>query len=374
MSLNITDIKSSAVKKTAKSNTGLVWLNFKPASISDKEKEAFYSDISILIASGIDIKTSIELILKERTKNKKTEIFESIRKSLINGKSFSEAISITNKFSAYEYYSLKIGEESGNISEILNELSSFYNDKTSQKRQIINAISYPVLVLVVAVVVVIFMMNVIVPMFKDVFSRFNGELPVMTKMVITLSEAFSENIYIFLFVALASIIFYFYSREKLWFKKAYSQLLLKLPFVGVLVSKVYLARFCHSMALLIGARVPLINTLELVKNMIGFYPYEEALKKIIREVAEGKSLFLSMKKHKIFDERTVSLVQVAEEVNQLDSVFKKLNQQYSIEVKHKIGLLNGVLEPLLIIFIGIIVAVILISMYLPLFQLSSSVY
>ncbi len=376
MDVKLSDVKSKNKSNSAKGmNLGFLSQDISfNRGLSDKDKEIFYSDLSILISSGIDIKSALELILLEQAKTKKETIFNSIKNDLISGKSLSEAIFRTNKFSTYEYYSIKIGEETGRISEILIDLSKYYNDKLAQKRQIVNAFSYPVLVLAVAVIVVIFMMNVIVPMFKDVFSRFNSELPVITTMVINISEFFTANLYIIVLLIVIIVSVVYLSRKKLWYRKFTSGILLKIPFIGKLVAKIYLSRFCQAMSLLISSKVPLINALDLVKNMMNFYPYEPALTKISADIMAGKPLYLSMKNHSIFDVRTVSLVKVAEEVNKLDYIFNKLNMQYSDEIKHRIGLLNGVLEPVLIIFIGIMVGIILISMYLPLFQLSTSIY
>ncbi|MBN2833696.1 MAG: type II secretion system F family protein [Candidatus Delongbacteria bacterium] len=376
MAINIKDInKQSNNKSNAQRDLDFsrIKLSFS-GSFPDKIKESFFSDLGMLINSGIDIKTSLEIIIDENKKSKNLHIYESIRKDLINGKSLSESINKTNKFSKYEYYNLKIGEESGQLNRVLLELSKYYNDKITQKRQLVNALSYPILVLVVAIVVVIFMMNVIVPMFRDVFSRFNSELPYLTTVVIQCSDFLTNNLF-FIFIGIFALaVFVYYYHKKNWFRRILSQTLLKVPLIGNLVNKIYLSRFCHSMSLLISTKVPLLDALDLVKNMISFYPYEIASSHLKADILSGKPLHQSMKNHSIFDSRTISLVKVAEEVNQLDVIFNKLYLQYSEENKHKIAMLNSVLEPLLIIFVGILVGIILISMYLPLFQLSSSFY
>ncbi|OFX26851.1 MAG: hypothetical protein A2033_08155 [Bacteroidetes bacterium GWA2_31_9] len=128
------------------------------------------------------------------------------------------------------------------------------------------------------------------------------------------------------------------------------------------------------MALLIASRTPMLRAIQLVRNMIGFYPFEKALDIIDSDIMSGKSLHESMKKFSIFDNRTISLVKVAEEVNQLDTIFERLNKQYSDELEHRIGMMSSLLEPAMIIFVGVLVGVILVAMYLPLFQLSTSIY
>ena len=128
------------------------------------------------------------------------------------------------------------------------------------------------------------------------------------------------------------------------------------------------------MALLLAAKTPMIKALQLVKYMIGFYPFEKALTVMEQDILHGKLLHQSMERFPLFDTRIISLVRVAEEVNQLDIIFNKLNTQYNEELEHQISMLSNLLEPVMIIIVGLLVAVILISMYLPLFQLSSSIY
>jgi len=344
------------------------------SKLSDKKKEKFYSDLSILLTSGIDIKTALELIVDEQKKKSDRELYDQIKEKVLNGKSLSETINDTGKFTTYEYYSIKIGEESGRISEVLSELTTYFNKKIKQKRQLVNAFSYPALVLITAVTAVIFMMNFIVPMFMDVFKRFQGELPYITELIIKISDFFSAYIGIFLLLLAGIIALILLQRKKTWYRRISSSLILRTPLIGKITKKIFVSRFCQSMALLIASKTPMLQAIELVRKMIVFYPFEKALAEIEEDIMRGKMLHESMKKFSIFDSRIISLVKVAEEVNQLDVIFDKLNKQYSEELEHQIGLISSLLEPVLIIFVGVLVAVILIAMYLPLFQLSTSIY
>jgi len=125
---------------------------------------------------------------------------------------------------------------------------------------------------------------------------------------------------------------------------------------------------------LLGAKTPMLKSIQLVRQMIGFYPFERALEAIEKGILRGDPLHKGMQKSKLFDARIISLTRVAEEVNQLDSMFTRLGSQYSDELEYRTSMINNLLEPVMIIFVGGLVAFILIAMYLPLFQLSSSVY
>jgi type IV pilus assembly protein PilC len=230
------------------------------------------------------------------------------------------------------------------------------------------------MVVVIAVVAVVFMLNFIVPMFMDVFKRFNGQMPALTRTIISISLFFKAYSWLMLLILIVIIITILAIRKKEYFRAHASAIMLKMPLFGDVVQKIYLTRYCQSMALLLGAKTPMIKALQLVKHMIGFYPFERALEVMESDILHGKLLHQSMARFKLFDTRIISLVRVAEEVNQLDVIFAKLNTQYNDELEHRIGMLSSLLEPIMIIVVGLLVAVILISMYLPLFQLSSSIY
>lgn len=344
------------------------------SSINDKCRERFYSDIAVLLSSGIDIKTSLELIAGDQKKASRKQVFLEISQAVIAGSSLSEALEKSGKFSAYEYYSMKIGEEGGCLTEVLNELAVYYTKKIKQKRQLTSALSYPVIVLMTALAAVVFMLNVMVPMFKDVFKRFGGELPEMTKLVIRVSEAFSDYIGFIAVGLLLIIVILITQKKKRWFRRVSSGLLMRMPIFGLITRKIYLSRFCQSMALLIASRTPMLNAIQLVRNMIGFYPFEAVLEKVSSDIVHGKALYVSMGQFGLFDSRMISLIKVAEEVNQLDSIFNRLYQLYSEEVEHRTGMISNLLEPFLIVFVGLLVSMILVSMYLPMFQLSTTIY
>lgn len=347
-------------------------ISFK-TGFSDKKKLHIYAELSMLLSSGIDIKSALEILSDSFKSKKDKQLLNTITGNVVAGKTVSDALKETERFSDYEFYSIKIGEESGNLVIVLNDLTAYYKTRIEQKRKLISAFSYPFIVLITAIVTVTFMLRFIVPMFEDVFKRFGGELPPLTAMIISISETVGKYGYwVFIFGIFLTIIFYIYRRREIM-RKNTSKIILSLPLIGNLVKMAYLARFCNAMALLIEAKNPLLQALELAKKMSNFYPLEKALDKIEENVLHGMNLHKSMQQFSLFDSKMISLIKVGEEVNKLDVIFKQLNKQYSEEVEHKSQVLGTILEPVLIIFIGIFVAIILIAMYLPLFQLSSGI-
>ena len=341
-------------------------------SWNDKKKERFYNGLHVLLTAGIDIRTALELLEQESEKKDEKIIAGQILRAIVDGQTLPEAINASGKFSAYEFYSLRIGEESGRMEEVLKDLAEYYAQKIKQQRKVKSALSYPVVVISVAFGAVFFMMRFVVPMFADMLRRFHTELPAITKLIIRISEA-TGKYSPWIFLLLAGIFLFIRSQRKLlWFRKFSSAVILKTPYLGKIVQKVYLERFCHAMHLLLASRTPLVNALELVQKMAGFYPLEVSLETIRKNITQGKSLHESLAEFSVYNKRLISLVRVAEEVNQLDVMFGRLSKQYSDEIEHETSLLGSVIEPLMIVFLGVMVAVILVAMYLPMFKLSSS--
>ncbi|WP_026898450.1 type II secretion system F family protein [Daejeonella oryzae] len=347
-------------------------ITFGRKELSDKKKEYLYLELSSLLEAGIDLKSSLDLITADQKNSKDKKLLISIQSKVLNGSSFSQALQESGKFSLYEIFSIQIGEETGKIIEILTDLATFYQNKMKQRRKIVAALTYPIVVLATSLGAVFFMLKFVVPMFGDVFLRFGGELPWITAKIIAFSEWMQSYFYYFLFFVICIAVLTSFSRNSILFRKISSLIILKIPVIGNLVQKIYLARFCNSMRLLINARLPLLRAISLTKQMIGYYPIENSLSKIEDDILKGKSLNQSLQLFDIYPSKMAMLIKVGEETNQLDYFFGKLSEQYIEEVEYKTSTISSLMEPLIIIFLGIIVGLILIAMYLPLFKMSNS--
>ena len=367
----------SANKSQAASTPGLTDLlnrdiAFGSKELNDKKKEYLYLELSSLLKAGIDLKSSFELITADQQKDKDKQLFKSIQDAVLNGMTFSDALKQSNKFSLYEVYSLQIGEETGKLIEVLTDLAKFYQSKIKQQRKIVSALTYPCIVLSTSLSAVFFMLKFVVPMFGDVFIRFGGKLPWITEKIISISKAMEDNFgkFIALIILVSLFVMIFHKTEQ--FRKVVSKIILHIPLIGNLVQKIYLARFCNSMRLLINAKLPLLRAIALIRQMIRYYPVDSTLATIEQNIMQGKSLHQSLQQFGIYPSKMVQLVKVGEETNQLDYFFGIISEQYIEEVEYKTSTLSSVMEPLIIIFLGLIVGIILISMYLPLFQMSNS--
>lgn len=377
MSINIKHIETVSQKKTKEKKTSenifKKDISFRSKKISDKKKEEFYSELGILLSSGIDLKTAMEIIVDEQKSEYIKSVYERITQNIIEGSGLSDALSQSNNYSIFEINTIKIGEETSRMIEVLMNLTDYFGKKIKQKRQLTNAFSYPVIIIFTAIATIYFMLNFMVPMFQNVFERFNSDLPKLTQSIINLSDFFSKYFLLFFFLSVSSVIYLYIVRKKNWYRKYSSKLLLKIPFLGNILRLIYLERFFQSMALLAGSKIPLLRSIKLVRKMVGFYPFEHALIKVEEDILYGKLLHNSLESFSLIDKKIISLIKVGEETNQLQFIFEKLYTQQAEELEFKIGMISSVMEPFIIVFIGLLVGIILISMYLPMFQMGTSI-
>ena len=207
--------------------------------------------------------------------------------------------------------------------------------------------------------------------FEDIFRQNNVELPTITQYIIGISNLIEQYGLAVLLMMLVLILLRKPLMRKESIRRKRDYLILRAPYFGNFLRLIYMAQFTQAVALLTTSKVPMLNSVQMAKKMMGFYPLQDALDTMEKRILKGTSLHESLKGNKVFDHKMVSLVKVAEETNQTEYIFKKLNQQYVMEVQRNSKMLSTIMEPLIIVVIGVFVGVILVSMYLPMFKLSS---
>ena len=368
---NISKTETSKAKPAFDTSFLQKEINLFSTSFSNRAKEDVFTELSVLLKAGIQLKEALELMKDSLKKKQHQDTMTSLSEAIIQGQSLSEAINAQESFSTYDYYSLKIGEETGTLAQVTEQLGSFYARKNEQRRELINALTYPMIILTTAVLVVVFMLQFVVPMFQDIFKQQNIELPAITKAIVSASEFIKSYGFILLVIFILPFLAKSFFNKKVWYKRFKGRLILKIPYLGRFVKTVYLSQFTQAVTLLTASKVPVVHSIQLVKDMIDFYPLQEALKQIEQSLLKGYSLSESIGKHALFDKKMVALVKVAEETNKNEFIFQRLNNQYNTEVQQRSKLLSAALEPFIIMLVGLLVGVILVAMYLPMFRLSS---
>ncbi|GAA3647231.1 type II secretion system F family protein [Flavivirga jejuensis] len=369
---NIQKKKPSILKENLKETSFLKKeISLFNTPFGNKIKEDFYTELSVLLKAGITLKDGLELLQNSQKKKQNKDVLNIISNNIVSGQSLSEALKVQKQFTDYEYYSVKIGEETGSLYQVMEQLGSFFARKNEQHRNLISALTYPIIILSTAVLVVAFMLRFVVPMFQDIFKQQGVELPAITKFIISMSEFAGTYGWLMLLIVIVLIASKSFLNKKKKFKNIKDRLILKLPFIGNFVKSIYLSQFTQAISLLTASKVPVVNSIQLVKQMIDFYPLQHALETVEEHILKGQSLSNSLSEHKLFDAKMIALVRVAEETNQTEFIFDRLNMQYNTQVQQQSKMLSTIMEPIIILIVGILVGVILIAMYLPMFKLSS---
>lgn len=336
-------------------------------------KRTFFSQLRTLICSGLSFSDAFELII-ESAKTKERAMYVRIFDEVVSGKELWRSLEVDMVFTELDRGIVRVGEETGRLTEALDFLTEYYQKREEQKRMVASALSYPIIILSIAVVVLVFMLLVVVPMFEQVYARLGGELPAVTQRIISLSESSPAILgAVFIIVLLLYGIRHLYGSSDRY-RSVESCIIMKLPLVSAVIRKYQLSRFCRIMHLLVSSDVSILQSLRLMQGIVTFYPYHKAIEEACQLIQKGGTLSDCMGRHEdLFGRRFLVLLKVGEETNSLEHMLKAQANDTSAELEHEIKQLNNIVEPVLILGIGIIVAFVLIAMYMPMFKLGMTI-
>lgn len=372
MKINLAEIKQR--QKPEQKNAVQQILNkeihlFSSSKLSNSFFQKFYESLHGLLESGLDILRALDII-KAQHKKKNKDIVTHIIQALSEGAYLSDALSACKGFNSYDTHLLKIGEKTGSLTAILKELENYYATRIRLRRMLISALSYPVLVLGVSIGVLCFMLGFLIPTFKDIYLRMNVELPAITQLMLNASESFSKYAFVIPLIILLMILTYMLTRSNEMIKAKGQLLLLKTPLIGKILMQVQLMRFSHSMYLLLSSKIPITESLTLSARLSSFIPFAGEIEKFNRGIVQGNTFSALIETSALFDAQYAAMIRVGEQTGTLSKVFEKLFEQKMTQMNLLTKMIADLLEPILIFFIGGIVALVLIAMYLPMFSLS----
>ncbi len=340
------------------------------SKLSDARREVFYAELHALLTAGLDFSNAFRLLIEGETEQRMHALLERLYADVVGGAALWQAMQRSGEFRALDCGVVRIGEQTGRLTETLDFLSEYYRKRAEQRRMVSSAVSYPLVILGVAVAVVAFMLSVVVPMFEQVYARMGGQLPALTQAIIRLSQAFPRYA---LRLALAGgvcggLLYRYRHSESVRARSA--ALLLRLPLVGNIVRRHYEAQFCKLLYLLTSSGVPLLEGVGMLDRVIDFYPYRQSFRTICRGLERGRSFAECLTADaSLYDPKLAALIRVGEETNRLPEMLLRLGENMTRELEYKIRRLGTMLEPALILIVGLLVAVILVAMYMPMFSL-----
>lgn len=345
---------------------------FKRYGVSSSDLVIFSRQLATLLGAGVTILKSLDIIAKQVNSRKFFNVLTELEKHMEAGLSFHEAMSKYPKiFSELWTNLVESGEASGNLAVVLGRLATYLERRAAFKAKIISALMYPAILMVVGLGALLFLTVKIIPTFAELFKGFNVSLPVFTQMLIKVSYFIRKgSLGIIVGIIVFSFLFgrYIKTREG---RKRFEQVQFKLPVFGEFFRSLVVERFSSEMSTLIESGVPLLYSLEITEHSVSNLVMAEIVHKIKEDVREGKPLNKSLERSRFFEPMVVQMVAIGEEIGELPQMFKRINTFYEEYTETFLARFTAMFEPLMLIFMGGVIGLMVVGMFLPIFQIAT---
>lgn len=336
-----------------------------------KEKVVFMRQMATMVGAGLPITRALEIMEQQVENPMFRKVIGEVKSSVESGKSLADSFREAEEvFDDITLNLIEAGEASGNLDNILEKLATELENSKNLSDRLRSALIYPIIILVVVVGVVILLLVVLVPSMADIYAEFDSELPWVTQVLMDMS-AFFMNFWwaVILLISILAI------GGKVYFdtpngKRNADKLILKVPVMGMIVSKMQLAQFTRVLALLLSSGLSILRALELTAQSLSNQLFRDVILDSKDEIEKGGSLAIPIARSDLFPLLMSSMIAVGEETGELDSVLEKVSQYYNEEVNVATANMSAILEPLFLVLMGLVIAFIAMAVYMPMFQLS----
>ncbi|MEX5746401.1 type II secretion system F family protein [Massilia sp. X63] len=343
--------------------------------ITDKDLTLFTRQLATMMKAGVPLLQAFDIVGKGHGNPSMAKLIMDLRNDIETG------TSLNNAFRKYPLYFdplfcnlVGAGEQAGILEDLLTRLAIYKEKTLAIKGKIKSALMYPISIIAVAFVVTAVIMIWVVPAFKEVFKTFGADLPAPTLIVMAISEFFVAWWYVIFGGLFAGLYFFFQSwKRSRKVQQAMDRILLRLPIFGAVIRKATIARWTRTLSTMFAAGVPLVEALDSVGGASGNDVYLEATRKIQLEVSTGTSLTTSMQNVNVFPNMVIQMVQIGEESGSLDAMLGKVADFFEEEVDEAVAALSSLMEPLIMVILGVLIGGLVIAMYMPIFKLGSVV-
>ena len=343
--------------------------------ITPKDVSIFTRQLATMMAAGIPVAQAFDIVAKGHENPSMRELVNSVKHDIESGTSMTDAMSKHPLYFDELYCNLvQAGEAAGILDTILDKLAIYKEKIESLKSKIKSALFYPTAVIVVAFLITSILMIFVIPQFESLFKGFGADLPAFTKIVIDISDVFTEWWWAIFGGFIGTVSFFSYSyKRSMKMQHTMDRLLLHAPIIGEIVRKATIARFTRTLATMFAAGVPLVEALDSVAGASGNRVYFEATMDIKAEVTTGTQLQAAMASTQLFPNMVVQMIAIGEESGELDTMLNKVADIYEGEVDDAVNGLSSLLEPIIMAFLGIVIGGLVVAMYLPIFKLAATV-
>lgn len=345
------------------------------SAIKAKDIAFFSRQMATMMKSGVPIVTALEIIGGGQKNEKMKKMIGEIRADIEGGSSLYESIS-KHPVQFDELYRnlVRAGESSGVLETVLDTIATYKENTEALKGKIKKALFYPAMVMVVAILVSAILLIFVVPQFEQVFKSFGADLPAFTRMIVAASRFMVSWWWLAALVSIGGIFaFIFFKKRSPRFQHFLDRMILKVPIIGEVMHNAAIARFSRTLATTFRSGVPLVESLETVAGATGNTVYEKAVHRIRDDVSVGYPLNMAMKQVNLFPHMVVQMTAIGEEAGALDTMLFKVADYYEQEVNNAVDALASLIEPMIMVFLGIVVGGMVIGMYLPIFKLAAAI-
>ncbi|MFC1657896.1 type II secretion system F family protein [Candidatus Omnitrophota bacterium] len=369
----VTSVKLESKSEVAKAKTQRLKTKakFGHNRITAADLTLFCRQLATLLAAGVSILEALGIISKQISSRQFYDVLLDLRRGMEAGLSLHEAMGKKpNVFSSLWVNLIESGEASGNLAIVLSRLASYLERNMQFRSKLVSALIYPIILMTVGIGALLFLTIKIIPTFAELFSSFKMELPFLTQILIIISN-FTRRYILLIIAGCAVIVFLFkgYIKQPEG-RKQYESFLFKLPVFGDFFHNLIIERFSSGMATLIESGVPILYALEISERSVSNITVSEFIHKIKEDVRQGHTLSMTMEKNVFFEPMIVQMVRIGEEVGDLAGMFKKIHAFYQEYVETFLSRFTAMFEPIMLVFIGGIIGMMVVGMFLPIFQLS----
>lgn len=365
-------IRATKIKKKPKDLFGNV--SFMQPKVTTVDVVVFARQFATMINAGLPLIQSLDILQSQQENKTFKKVLKEIKESVEEGSTLAEAIGKYPKiFDNLFINMVAAGEVGGILDTILNRLSAYMEKAMKLKKQVKGAMTYPIIVLVIAFIVIAVILVFVIPVFEKMFADFGGALPAPTQIVVNLSRFAKGNIHYMIGAVIVFVFAFkrFYGTEK--GRVIMDDVMLKLPVFGPLLRKVAVAKFTRTMGTMLSSGVPILEALDIVAKTAGNKTVEAAIYNVRSGITEGRTMADPLGESGVFPSMVVQMVAVGESTGALDSMLGKIADFYDDEVDAAVESLTSMIEPFMMVFLGTTIGGLVVSMYLPIFKMAGMV-
>jgi type IV pilus assembly protein PilC len=349
-------------------------LSFGGKKVKNQDLVIYIRQFSTLLKAGITLIEATHILANQTSSKVLKKALLAVAEGLEAGSPYSEAAEVHRKiFPPLFVNMVRAGEAGGNLDEILERMAVYYEKQYSTRQKVKSAMMYPASVGVIAVIIVIFLLSTIVPQFAAMFSSFGGELPLITKIVLQMGETVQRFWWVLLLFVVGIYFGIRYLRSNKKTKYYFDLFLLKIPVFGKLLQKSALARLTRTLSSLFSSSVPILQSITIVEKIVGNEVLARVLKESRTSIEKGQSIAVPMEKHWAFPPMVTHMIIVGEKSGTMDQMLDKVADFYEMEVDTSTDQIKSMIEPLMIVFLSVIVGGIVASIAIPMFKMFETI-